>query len=175
MQAQEKQTAKGKQQFLCSVIPEPGAQEKFGNFMERKMTIGKPHPQLNKNPSGTDVNAWDYQQLQQAVSEFEQEGGDVRWNHSYPNPETPPPPQGPTKPDLENNQKISTPKQPKNLKSKPQALTAAAKIPQKSPVQKPDPKHQLFLDLSENYISSTTKTVFFALKKKLGLQKFTFG
>jgi hypothetical protein len=44
MQAQEKQTAKGKQQFLCSVIPDPDAQEKFGNFMERKMKFGNPHP-----------------------------------------------------------------------------------------------------------------------------------
>jgi hypothetical protein len=113
------------------------------------------------------VNAWDYQQLQQAVSEFEQEGGDVRWNHSYPNPETPlPPTPSPPKPDLNPAKTlIPTPKTPKNLKSKSQLLTAAAKIPQKSAVQKPDPKQQLFLDLTENYISSTTKTVFFALKK----------
>jgi hypothetical protein len=87
-----------------------------------------------------------------------------------------PPPPPPPKPDLNPAKTlIPTPKTPKNLKSKSQLLTAAAKIPQKSAVQKPDPKQQLFLDLTENYISSTTKTVFFALKKNLGLQKYTFG
>lgn len=161
MQDPPNQTAKGKQQFLCSVIPSPTAQGKFGNFIEQQMTNGTP-PSPNKNPPGTDVDSWDYNQLQQAVLQFQQEGGSVHWNPSYPNPLAAEEPKA----------NLQAPKQALGLaencgQSQPPTPTPTPKHPKSpNPTPKPiDPKNQLFLDLSENYISSTTKTVIFAVKK----------